>query len=361
MKIVIRAGGHGTRLWPLSRRRKPKQFHKILGDKTLLRQTFERVFPCVKQSSDIFVSVNEEYVEALAEVLPEIPSENYILEPEVRNTGPAIALETAFLLEHGVDKDEMIATLPSDDFVSNEKAFHAMLQDVEKFLKKHDEFIVAPSAIPSVPSDGYSYMSPGELIKKVHVYDFNLVADWVEKPSQAESREMINSGRYFAHTGMYMWQLGTSAKLFKKFQKDAWEKVEQVVQAMKNNDGSKVHETYNALPKQTIESFLIHHVTEIATVSDKEMGWSDVGKWQIVKHLKKSDKDNSVHHGAVVTHKSSGNFIMAPDEKVVAVVGMEDVVIVDTEDALLVCTAEQSGDIKDVLKKVEKIEKGRFI
>ncbi len=361
MKIVIRAGGHGTRLWPLSRKRKPKQFHKLFGEKTLLRQTFERVFPLVEQADDIFVSINEEYVELLAEVVPEIPSRNYILEPEVRNTGPAIALETAFLLDRGVVKDEMVATIPSDDFIGNEKAFHSMMEVVEKFLKDYSDYVVAPAVVPSLASDGFTYMSPGQLVGSVHTYNFNLVADWIEKPGQAESRELINSGRYFAHVGMYMWHLGTAENLFEKYQKEAWEHVQAAVAGMEDNDGAVVHENYTLLPKESIETFLIHHATEVAMVVDEEMQWSDIGKWQIVKHLKKVDTQGSVHDGKVVAHNSSGNFVMAPDGKVIAVVGMEDVVVVDTDDALLVCRAEHSGDVKEVLKQVKDIEDGRFM
>ncbi len=361
MKIVIRAGGHGTRLWPLSRKRKPKQFHAILGEKTMLRMTFERVLPLVEQASDIFISCNQEYVEALAEYVPEVPSSNYIVEPEARNTGAAIALETAYLAAAGVSDDEMVATIPSDDHISKPQAFREMIQDIEVFLKSHSEYVVAPAVVPGIPSDGYSYLRPGKQVDSVHSYAFTLVGEWVEKPSQVESREMLRSGNYYAHVGMYFWQLGTAQKMFKQHQAEGFAAAQATVEAMQANNPADVQAAYSAIEKDSIEHYLIGHVTEVAMVVDEEMGWSDVGKWQIVKHLLESNDAGNVHRGKVVAHEASGNLVIGSEDKMIAVLGMDDVIVVDTDDALLVCPAEKSGELKALLKHVADIEDGRHL
>lgn len=361
MKIVIRAGGHGTRLWPLSRKRKPKQFHSILENRVLLRMTFDRVYPLVNSCDDIYISCNEEYVEALAEIIPEIPSKNYILEPEARNTGPAIALETAFLLQQGIAEDTVVASIPSDDYIGNEEAFRMLFEDCEEFLGSHNEYLVAPAAIPTVPSDGYSYLGPGTFIGTVQSHNFTLVNEWLEKPDQVRSRELLNSGKYAAHVGMYLWCLGTAAHTWEHYQKEIWEAVQHIVEAMQKKDGAVVHEQYTKLPRESVETMLIRHLPEIAMVVDSEMHWSDVGKWQIVKHLIEKDENGNAHRGRVVSASSTGNLVMVPEGKVVAVIGMQDVVVIDTEDALLVCPAERSGEVKDLLRQIQEIENGRHL
>lgn len=361
MKIVIRAGGHGTRLWPLSRKHKPKQFHAILGEKTMLRTTFERVLPLVEQASDIFISCNQEYIEALAEYIPEVPSTNYIVEPEARNTGAAIALETAYLVASGVSGDEMVATIPSDDHITKPEAFREMVEDIETFLEDHGEYVVAPAVVPGIPSDGYSYLRPGKQIDSVHDYAFTLVGEWVEKPSQVQSREMVRSGNYYAHVGMYFWKLDTAARMFSTHQAEGFAAAQAVVNAMHNQDTHAVQESYSVIAKESIEHYLIEHVTEVAMVVDEEMGWSDVGKWQIVKHLLENDSSGNVHQGKVVSHESGGNLVIGPEDKMIAVLGMDDVIVVDTDDALLVCPADKSGELKALLSHVAEVEDGRHL
>lgn len=324
--------------------------------------TFDRVYPLVESTDDIFVSCNEEYVEALGTLLPEIPSKNYILEPEARNTGPAIALETAYLAAAGVADDEMVATVPSDDFIGDEGAFRMFLNDVEIFLESHPEYVVAPAVQPSVPSDGYSYLRPGVYIDTAQGHEFQLIGEWIEKPDQHSSRELLASGRYFAHVGMYLWQLGTAKKLWEQYRPQAWETAQKVVAAMSTGNGALVHETYGQLPKETIETLLMRHVTELAMSVDAKMQWSDIGKWHIVKHLLDKDGSGNAHRaGTVVEHDSTGNLVFAADDKLVAVLGVHDIVVVDTDDALLICPAERSGEIKDVLKHIEEIGASRHL
>lgn len=358
MKIVIRAGGHGTRLWPLSRRHKPKQFQTIFGNRVLLRMAFERVYSLLASCEDVYVSCNEEYVEALAELLPEVPSKNYILEPEARNTGAAIALETAYLRSQGVDEKTVIMTIPSDDYIGDEGAFRMLMQDIEQFLKDHDEYVVAPSTLPVVPSDGYTYVSTGTLVDETPGHSVTLIADWVEKPDQARSRELIATGRYFAHIGMYGWTLGTAVRLWEQYKPEIWAAAQQAVAAMSKSDSAAVHQAYAQIPSETIETMLMQHVSELTTVVDTSMQWSDVGKWQTIKHLMEKNEEGNVHRGNIVSHESAGNLVFAPEGKMVAILGMDDTIVVDTEDVLLICPAEKSGELKALIKKISDHEDG---
>lgn len=352
MKIVIRAGGHGTRLWPLSRRHKPKQFQQIFGNKVLLRMAFERVYSLVATCDDIYVSCNEEYVEALAQLIPEIPSKNYILEPEARNTGAAIALETAYLRAQGVSDDTVVLTIPSDDYIGDEGAFRMLMQDIEQFLKGHGEYVVAPSTLPVVPSDGYTYVSTGTLVDETPGHAVTLIADWVEKPDQARSRELIATGRYYAHIGMYAWTLGTACRLWEQYKPEIWALVQEAVDAMQSTNKVAVQRAYARIPAETIETMLMQHVSELATVVDTSMQWSDVGKWQTIKHLMEKNDEGNVHRGTIVSHESAGNLVFAPEGKMVAILGMKDTIVVDTDDVLLICPSEKSGELKSLIKKI---------
>lgn len=353
MKIVIRAGGVGTRLWPISRQDNPKQFQTIIGSKSLIRNTVDRVKSLCKNKSDLFISVSRQMVEKLKKEIPELSDENIIIEPESRNTGPAICLESCVLAQR-FGENVVVASLPSDDYISNEVAFRAMLRIAEKFLKKNSEFIVTPGAKPDYPDPGYSYIrTRTPVLQEFDSCKIFAVVDWVEKPALHQCKKLIQSGDYFYHTGMYIWKLKTILDLFKKFQPKMYE-VSKKLAAGKKAD-------YASLEKITIESAITTKASKIAVIISDKIGWSDLGKWHIVAKMLSADKNGNVVKGKVLMLDTKNCLIYGPYDRLIAAVGLDGMVIVQTKDSLLVCPKEKSDEVKKIVEELKRKKLKKYL
>jgi mannose-1-phosphate guanylyltransferase len=346
MKIVIRAGGVGTRLWPISRQNNPKQFQALVNDKSLIRDTFDRVKPLLESGGDIFISVNQEMAGKLKKEIPKLLDKNIIIEPESRNTGPAICLESCVLAKR-FGEDVVAASLPSDDYISNKAAFCEMLRGAEKFLEKNPEYIVTPGAKPTYLDTGYSYIR--SLTPALQESDSCLifrVTDWVEKPALYQCKKLIQSGKYFYHTGMYVWKLKTILDLFRNLQPEMFGVCKNLA-AGKGAD-------YAVLKKMTIESAVTFGAPKIAVIISDKIGWSDLGKWHIVAKMLPADKNGNVARGKILAIDTKNCLIYGSHDKLIATVGLDNMVIAQTEDALLVCPKDRSDEVKKIVEELEK-------
>jgi mannose-1-phosphate guanylyltransferase len=354
MKIIIRAGGVGTRLWPMSRQNNPKQFQAIVNNKPLIRSAVNRVKPLLQSRRDLFISVNREMVEKLKKEIPELPNENIIVEPASRNTGPAICLESCILAERA-GEEVIVASLTSDDYIQNETAFHNLLRAAKKFLEKNPEYIVTPGVKPTYPDTGYSYIRAGESLIGKGEGEIFQVASWVEKPNLDYCKELIRSGDYFYHTGMYIWELKTILDLFKKFQPKIYKVCKKIAGLMAEPGKKKlIAELYSGLEKMTVESAITNKAEKIAVIISDRIGWSDVGKWHIVARILPPDKNGNVVKGKIISLDTKNCLIYGSEDKLIATIGLENMVIVLTEDALLVCPKERSAEVKKIVGELEK-------
>lgn len=345
MKIVIRAGGVGTRLWPISRQDNPKQFQALLNDQSLIRSTVDRVKPLLKSGDDLFVSVSQRTVEKLKKEIPELSDKNIIIEPESRNTGPAICFESCILARR-FGEDVVVASLPSDDFISDATAFCKMLCVAERFLEKNYDYIVTPGVRPAYPDSGYSYARIGVRIDANKDASIFKVIDWVEKPTLSQCKKLIQSGKYFCHTGMYVWKLKTILDLFRKFQPKTYKVCKKLA------EGGKAD--YAKLRKITIETAITQKAPKIALVVGNKIGWSDLGKWHIIARIMPHDRNRNVTKGKVISLDTKNCLIYGLDDKLIATVGLNDMIIVQTGDALLVCPKDRSDEVKKIVEELEK-------
>ncbi|MCX6796314.1 MAG: sugar phosphate nucleotidyltransferase, partial [Candidatus Falkowbacteria bacterium] len=245
MKIVIRAGGVGTRLWPMSRINNPKQFQKIVGNKTMIRTTYERIAPLVKKPADLFISVNERFTNSVQEEIPELIPANVITETDTRNTGPAMCLEVCFL-EKNCKGKEVIASLPADDFISDSEAFRNLLLMSEEFILKNPEYILTPAIVPDYPDTGYTYFKAGKNLQQNGEEAIFTVADVVEKPNAEYCQSLIKTGIYYCHTRMYVWQLDEIINLFKKLQPEMYRICSEIISLMDDKKNfAKILELYS--------------------------------------------------------------------------------------------------------------------
>ncbi|MBU1146283.1 hypothetical protein KKD80_01925 [Patescibacteria group bacterium] len=343
MKIVIRAGGSGTRLWPVSRENNPKQFQALVGENTLIRGTVNRIKPLLKKSGDLFISLNQKMAKRLKKEIPGLADKNMILEPAGRNTGPAICLESCVLARR-FGEEVIVASLPSDDYISDPAAFRAELVVAEKFLEKNPEYIITPGAKPTFPDEGYSYIKIGKKLaggKEIKIFKVN---GWIEKPKVDYCKKLIKSGEYFCHTGMYIWKLKTILDLFRKFQPKMYEVCKKIA-------AGSAREQYAKLEKIHIESAITKKTNKIATIISAGLNWSDLGKWHIIKDILSPGNKNLIK-GKVLALDTRDCLIYGPPDKFVATVGLQNTVVVLTEDALLVCPKERAGEVKKIVEEL---------
>ncbi|MFH1412546.1 MAG: sugar phosphate nucleotidyltransferase [bacterium] len=360
MKIVIRAGGAGTRLWPMSRQNNPKQFQKIIGDQTMVRSTYERIKELLSSPNDLFISINKQLVDKLKQEIAEIKNENIIIETSTRNTGPAMCLEVCYL-EKFCDSNEIVASLPSDDYISNPSAFRSLLQTSAEFLQTHPEYIITPAVRPSRLDTGYTYMKIGDKLSENGHEAIYQVSDIDEKPNEERCQELIDSGVYYCHAGMYIWQLGTISKLFQKIQPDMYKACSLAVGMMANQEWDKIKEIYGRLEKMSIESAITEKADKVAmSVSDK-VGWSDLGKWHIIKRILSKPKEN-LTKGKVLVNQAKNNLIInTNDKKIIVINEIDDLVIIDTDNVLLVSSLDRSSEVKKCVEKLKKENKLEYL
>ncbi len=356
MHIVIRAGGSGTRLWPLSRSAKPKQFLSITEDRPMIASTFARVAPMVG-AENIFVSVNKALVATLNEALPELLPGHSIIEPVGRNTGPAMCLEICFLLDR-LDPKTIVASLPSDDYISDEAAFRNLLAASEQCIERHPEYIVTPAIKPEYPEVGYSYLRAGEILESSGQEVMYAVTDIAEKPNRERCEELIESGIYYWHTGMYIWQLGRAAELFKLHQSAMFDTCQRIVSLMKAGaDSAEIEELYASLEKISVESALTDRVDSLAMSVSNHVGWSDVGKWSAVQRILGERAESDM----TVAQDSQGNLVIGTDPKKLIVLNhASNLAVIDTPDVLLISDLDSTEDIRDIIERLKKEGKENY-
>ena len=350
MITVILSGGSGSRLWPLSRQQHPKQFLPIVDEQTLFQSTISRLKGFSELEEPLIVC-NEQHRFIVAEELRKLNSGNkgIILEPFGRNTAPAIAL-AAFHISK-INPDELMLILPADHLIRNEDAFHSALKDAELLAK--DGYLLTFGIVPSTPEIGYGYihaeqpLSEDGLVLKVESF--------VEKPDLASAESYLNHGGYFWNSGMFLFR----ADSYLEALEDSNPKVFRACQsAMQNvaHDGDFLRvnsEAFDNSPDISIDYAVMEHTNKAAVVP-LDASWSDVGAWPAVWEVGTKDKDGNVSRGDT-SFKNSNNNLVYGEKSLVVLIGVDDLVVIDTKDATLVAARNNMSEIKTVVEQL-KIE-----
>ncbi len=345
---VILAGGSGTRFWPLSRERFPKQLLRIIGEGTLLQQTFARLIHYIAPQKMTIVT-NDIQAESIRLQLNEWKDElgkNILLEPEGRNTAPAIAL-TALELIHR-DPDAMMVVVPADHVVTATKKFVKALQFATKLADKGH--LVTFGIHPSRPETGYGYIQPNKrkrLGSKGPFIGYS-VSRFVEKPNLSTARRYCRSGNYFWNSGIFVWKASTILEEL-AFQQP---KMSKILKSLGGYVGtsdfpSVLRKAYSKLPALSIDHAVMEHSAR-SVVVPVDFGWSDVGSWGSLDEVAPLDKDGNVRNGNIID-MGSQNSVLFADRRVVATIGLDNMVVVDTPDATLVCPKDRAQDVKTMV------------
>jgi mannose-1-phosphate guanylyltransferase len=339
--VVIMAGGVGSRFWPRSKHKKPKQLIKIFGDSTMIQDTVDRLDGLVKKEN-ILVITNEVQKERVVEQLKGIPKENIIAEPFGKNTAACIGLAT--ILIHQKSPNAVTIILPSDHLIKEKKIFQKTIKKAAEFAYKSDS-LVTIGIPPTRPETGYGYI---QVLDEEESDGIFKVQTFAEKPNLSTAKRFLESGDFLWNSGMFIWKTTTILNEIKIHLPDLHEgllKIEKTI-------GSKSYDktllkVYGQLQNVSIDYGIMEKSPKVF-LTKGNFAWSDVGSWEEVYQLSKKNKDGNSQFGDVYTENTSDSYIFSP-KKFTAVVGLENIIVIDTKDSLLICNRENAQDVKHIV------------
>ena len=345
---LIMAGGSGTRLWPHSRSGRPKQFLRLSGAETMLQETAHRVLPLIPYER-LLVVTGPAYADLVREQLPELPPENVIVEPSGRGTAPAIGLGALHIRRR--DPDGVMAVLSADHSVERPDLFCRQLSVGETMACQG--YLVTLGITPTAPATGYGYIEGGELVYAAEGEQVYRVRRFVEKPDPARAQEYLASGGFFWNAGMFIWSAEGILRELACFEPALAQGLTVINSHLHTPRAEQVlAEIWPNLPNIAIDTAVMER-TSHAVVIPSNIGWSDVGDWAALGDLLPQDSDGNAVVGNCVridTH----NTLIYGNGRLVATIGIEDLVIVDTHDVLLICPLERVKDVKAIVADIRK-------
>lgn len=360
MYAVIMAGGGGTRLWPISRKERPKQLLPLLGQETLFQSTvgrLENLFPPER----ILVVTAEDQAREMREQASSIPEENYIIEPAPRGTASVVGLAAAVLQKR--DPEATMAILPSDHFIRNRDLFHYLLNAA--FEVANDEYLVTLGITPTYPSTAYGYIQQGESLSGGYKYPAYKVKSFKEKPDEDAAQQLLRRGDHSWNSGMFIWRADTILAEVNRQMPDLGRALKVIASAWGTKHQDKVlSENWQDLKTETVDYGVMEKAERVAVLPAGGLGWSDVGSWASLFEVLLPDMNgniaaNSGHHLAHETHNTLVYGIN--EERLVVTIGVDDMVIVDAGDVLLVCKSDQSQKVRDVVEHLKKHRQEKYL
>lgn len=346
MKIVIRAGGVGTRLWPKSREVKPKQFQELLGSKTMVQETWRRARK-LAPASKIYFSTNITLGKLARKQLPELLPQNLILEPERKDSGPAVALESVILTQD--DPSETVIGFPADHFIGKEDEFVKIVKHGEKILEKYPDHILCIGIRPRFAATGFGYIKMGKQMETMSGLEFFAVNAFKEKPDLATAKKFYKDWHYLWNANYFMWKPGVVLDLIQQFAPQMYDQVMELAPSVgKKSFASHVAKVFPKLEKVAFEYIIIEPNKKLLVVP-ADIDWSDIGDWKEIAKI-----GNHKLEGNHVGMEDDNILVQVPKGKLVATLGLKNVAIIDTGDALLVCSLEHSPDVKKVVEKLKE-------
>lgn len=349
---VIMAGGRGERFWPKSRNSCPKQFLSLTKDgETMIQKTIKRLSDIVEKE-DIYIVTNAMYISLVKEQIPDIPEENILAEPCARNTAPCIALAGA-VISRKYD-DAVMLVLPSDHLISYERLYKKTLRKAIS-TAVDGKNLVTIGITPTYPETGYGYINFSSETSPVND-DAYKVERFVEKPNLETAKEYLASGKYLWNSGMFVWKVSSVMDNLKNLMPDIYEGALKIGQAYGTPDFESVLEReFTAFRSESIDFGIMEKADDIYTISGS-FGWDDVGNWLAVERINETDGNKNYIEGNVISVNSERATICG-GKRLIAAVGVEDLIIVDTDDAVLVCSKNNTQDVKKVIAELK--EQGR--
>ena len=358
---VVLAGGGGTRLWPKSRNATPKQFLKLIGNETMIQIATKRITSIVPWER-IIVVTNELYKEEVHAQLPEIPVQNIIAEPQKKDT--ALAMLVGALYAQSKDPEAVIINIASDHIVTNTAEFHRVMKAASEIAYRQTQ-LVTVGIYPTRPATGFGYIKIGEDLEKLSKgLSLFKVESFTEKPNEATARGFIGTGRYFWNANMYVWAAAVLSAAFKTYMPTMYQQTEHLP-SLNSLDFHKALPAIYEKAESISVDYAISEKAKNLVLIPGDFGWDDVGDWRVVYDLEKKDISGNVivsdhnenHTLAIASH----NNLIHSNGRLVALVGIDDMVVIDTEEILMIIPKNKSQDVKKIVERLKEEKKEEYL
>lgn len=355
MKLVILAGGSGSRLWPLSRKNSPKQLQTILGDSTLLQKTYQRL-RLEFRPEDIYISTGLDQATDILKQLPELDPSHLILEPVRRDTAAAIGLSAVTIAKDF--PDEIMININSDHFVKDEQKYLRAIKLVESVIIKNSGHGVLIGVKPTYPETGYGYIKMGEEVEDCGEFKVFNLDSFKEKPNLELAKEYFSQWEYLWNIGCFAWKISALLDLYAKHLPETFARLSNIQAAIGQEDFDRILSTEFSLISPISMDYGIVEKTKELFVIPADFGWADIGHWKTVKDVLSDGEDVNITKGQILSVDSKNNLAYSYTGKLIALVGVEDLLIVENGDTILVCHQDRAQDVKRITDqlKLEKLE-----
>lgn len=347
------AGGIGSRFWPWSTTRRPKQFLDVLGTgKTLIQQTYDRVNRLCP-AENILVITNQLYEDTIAQQLPDLPEENILCEPCRRNTAPCIAYGAFKIKKANPDANILVA--PSDHIILKEDLFLTIVEEGFQYAAENKALLTI-GIEPHKPETGYGYIqSQGDILKQqANKWQLSKVSQFREKPDLATAKEFLADGNFYWNAGIFIWSVDSILEALKKHTPELYQQFNQQDQSFNTKEEhGAIDDIYGCCENVSIDYAIMEKADNVYVIST-DIGWSDLGNWSALHEISETDKyGNATSDKKVLFYNASKNLVKSAPEKVTVIDGLEDFIVVDDDNALLICKKENEQDIKKFVQDVK--------
>ena len=357
ISVVIMAGGKGERFWPKSRTNLPKQFLSLTNDgKSMIQHTVERLEGLV-ELENVYVVTNKLYEDLIVEHIPNLPLENIIIEPEAKNTAPCIGLAAVHIAKKNPESKMIV--LPSDHLIKFNEIFLDTLRSALEVVED-DGNIVTIGITPNYPETGYGYINFKKGVSPHEITNAYEVLRFVEKPDLERAKQYLTSGEYLWNSGMFIWKVSTILKCFEDFLPEIYTGLKEIEVAVNTEKYLEtLKKVFSEIPSESIDYGIMEKAKNIYVIPGN-FGWDDVGSWLSLERINNTNQDGNIISGNVVTVKTK-NSIIQGSKKLIATIGLEDIIIVDTDDALLICNKDNTQEVKEVIANLKESNRTEYL
>jgi mannose-1-phosphate guanylyltransferase len=355
---VIMAGGGGTRLWPISRKKHPKHVLPLLGDRTLFQSTLDRLAGFIPAEQIVVVTTADQAKE-LEKQAPHLSPENFLIEPQPRGTASVVGLAAAVLKAR--DPEAVMLVLTADHYIRNYDLFRLVMRVAVQVAQK--DYLVTLGITPTFPATGYGYIKRGAALPEKFDYPVYRALQFIEKPDEAKARSMLASGDYSWNSGMFIWRAVRILDEFSHQMPDLKVVLDRISAAWgRPNQDEVLAAEWPRLKPETIDYGIMEHATNVAVLPAGGLDWSDVGSWDSLFDVLLPDELGNVvvnsEHMALATRDS---LIYSTEKKLVVTIGVEDLIVVNSKDALLVCRRDQAQHVRQVIENLKKLQQEDYL
>lgn len=346
---VIMAGGGGTRLWPLSRKERPKQLLRLVSERSMYQIAIDRLLRIFPTDRILIVTIAAQ-VEALHAEFPSIPLENFIIEPMPKGTASVVGLAATYLLER--DPNAVMAVLTADHVIENISMFHDLLEKGRALAD--EEHLITLGIEPTYAATGYGYIQAGKVLENGYSWQ---VDQFVEKPDEPTAQKYLESGKYYWNSGMFIWKASVIMGEFARQMPELYASLQEIREHLQKGDAQQaIPGIWGQINPQTIDYGVMEHAKDVVVLPARDLGWNDVGSWDSLFEILKADENGNVFKSENVININSKNTLYHSEvgDKLIALVDVDDLVIIDSGRALLVCKKGQTQKIKQIVEELKK-------